>query len=255
VTIRDMVAAQYALVCALGVKSLASISGASMGGQQALQWIVDHPDFVRSAIPIACSARLSAMGLAISDLCRRAILEDPDWNNGNYYGRSTPKGGLAVARMMAHLTYISAAFLDVEFGRRPWINDNYVYKYELGSEFAVQHYLQDEGERFITRFDANSFLYLSQAIEYFDLTRGKRSLAAAFERVRSSVLLISFRTDWLFPVAHLRELETALREARVDVNHITVETSFGHDAFLTDWRKISPLVSEFLSTINTVALP
>ena len=249
VTISDMVNAQYQLLKSLGITSLASVSGASMGGQQALQWMISYPNVLSSAIPIACSARLSAMSLAISELSRNAIVSDPAYRGGDYYETGTPERGLIQARMAAHLTYISGEFLDAEFGRRPWIDAAYQYKYQIGNEFAVQNYLRKEGESFVKRFDANAFLYLSQAIEYFDITKNARSLTSAFEHVKNKVLLISFRTDWLFPVAHLRELEMAMREAQIDVNHITVETTYGHDAFLTDWRKISPLITEYLATV------
>ncbi len=246
VTIGDMVNGQYLLLRSLGVESLASVSGASMGGQQALQWMAAYPDFVRSAVPIACSARLSALGLALMEVSRQAILNDPDWLDGAYYGKAFPVKGLSLARMAAHLTYVSSEFLDLEFGRKPWTDDK--YRYKLGGEFDVQKYLRDEGQTFCSRFDPNSFLYLSQAIEYFDFGKETGSLASAFKRCKSQVLLISFRTDWLFPVAHLRELQVALHEAGKNASHITVETTNGHDAFLTDWKKISLLISEFLES-------
>jgi homoserine O-acetyltransferase len=245
VTIFDMVSAQYELLKALGVNSLASVSGASMGGQQVLQWLVTYPDFVRSAIPIACSARLSAMGLAICEVSRTAIISDPDWHDGDYYGKTLPARGLALARMAAQLTYISGDFLDTEFGRNHAVPRKSTQS--IGSEFAVQQYLQDEGQAFVKRFDANSFLYLSQAIEHFDLTKGLNCLSDAFAAVTSRVMLISFTTDWLFPVSHVHEVAIAMRDQNVDVSHVTVQTTFGHDAFLTDWQKISPIISEFLS--------
>lgn len=246
VTIRDMVEAQYRLLTALGVTTLATVSGASMGGHQALQWIVSYPGYVRSAIPIACSARLSAQNLAMSEVSRQAVLSDPDWRGGNYYGVSNPSRGLALARMAAHLTYISGRYLESEFDHRP-IDDTGGYRYRIGGEFAVQEYLREEGERFVNRFDANSFLYLLQAMEYFDLTASGRTLVQAFADVRSAVLLLSFSSDWLFPVPQLAELADGLRGVGADVEHVTVETDHGHDAFLTDWLKISPIIADFLA--------
>lgn len=245
VTIGDMVEAQFVLLRHLGVTSLATVSGASMGGQQALQWMAAHPDFVRSAIPIACSARLSAMALALSEVSRRAIVADPAWLGGNYYGKAFPIAGLSLARMAAHLTYISPEYLEAEFGRSPGANK--AYTYSLGGEFDVQEYLRAEGDAFVARFDPNSFLYLSQAIEYFDLTRTTGSLVNAFQRVRSRVLLLSFSSDWLFTVEQTNELEAGLREAGSDVAHVTVQTPYGHDAFLTDWQTISPSIKSFLA--------
>jgi homoserine O-acetyltransferase len=240
-----MVDAQYLLLKSLGVTSLATISGASMGGMQALQWMVSYPEFVRSTIPIACSARMSAMNLAVSEISRAAIVSDPEWKDGNYYGQGFPSKGLALARMATHLTYVSSEFLEHEFGQQPW--DTGDYSYRIGGEFKVQEYLRLEGEQFVERFDANSFLYLSQAMEYFDLARKAGSLVAAFSAVKSDVLLLSFSSDWLFPVPQLSEIEMALKTVGVDVRHVTVQTSLGHDAFLTDWRKVSPIVRDFLS--------
>jgi homoserine O-acetyltransferase len=244
-TIKDIVDAQYELLLHLNVTSLAALSGASMGGQQALQWIISYPNFVRTAIPIACSARLSAMGLAISEVSRQSIIGDPNWMNGAYYGVTFPSMGLALARMAAHLTYVSGDYLDLDYGRR--LLEKEQDRFKLGGYFQVQQYLRDEGESFVKRFDANSFLYLSQAIEHFDLTKDVGSLPMAFENVCCKVVLISFRTDWLFPVAHLREIEHALRDNNVDVTHVTVETTYGHDAFVTDWRKISPLIADYVN--------
>jgi homoserine O-acetyltransferase len=245
VTIRDMVNAQYRLLTTLGVTSLAAVSGASMGGHQALQWLASYPKFVRTAIPIACSARLSAQSLALYEVARQAIMTDPDWLGGDYYGKAIPARGLAVARMGAHLTYVSEENLESDFGRRTV--EGAGYSYTIGGEFAVQAHLREEGDRFVKRFDANSYLYLSQAMEYFDLTRPTGSLTAAFESVRGRVLLLSFSSDWLFPAAQLAELEMVLRSVGASADHITIDTPFGHDAFLTDWRKISHLIAGFLA--------
>ncbi|HEY3333076.1 MAG TPA: homoserine O-acetyltransferase [Capsulimonadaceae bacterium] len=239
ITIRDMVDAQYRLLVHLGVKSLASVTGASMGGMQALQWLVSYPEFVRTAIPIACAARLSAMSLAMAEVSRAAILSDADWNGGDYYGKSFPAKGLALARMAAHLTYVSAEHLEAEFGRRPI--DAYA------GTFGVQCELQDEGGRFVGRFDPNSFLCLSAAIENFDLAKSYGSLQAAFAPVKARVLLLSFSTDWLFPTRQLVELHESLASVGVTSQHIDIETPLGHDAFLTDWPKIHAPIVRFLA--------
>jgi homoserine O-acetyltransferase len=244
VTILDMVRAQYELLTGIGVKSLASVCGASMGGQQALQWMISYPYFVRTAVPIACSGHLSSMGLALSEVSRCAIVSDSDWSGGDYYGKSFPDKGLAVARMAAHLTYISDEYLDGEFGRRPATSPP--QQSQAAGDFAVQEYLRDEGQSFIKRFDANSFLHLSQAIEDFDLTKDGVTLEEALKDVVSKVCLISFSTDWLFPVKQIHALESAMHNLQIDTVHYTVETKAGHDAFLTEWQKISPLIAEFL---------
>jgi len=244
ITMQDIINAQHKLICWLGVKSLAAVSGASMGGMQALQWLVSYPDMVRGAIPIACSAKLTALALGINEVCRAAILADPDWRGGEYYGKSKPKSGLAVARMAAHLTYVSAVYLESEFGRRRIENSGESSR-DLGT-FDIQGYLRDEGERFSKRFDANTFLTLFQAIEQFDLNVHEGGLEGAFAATTGRVFLLSFSTDWLFPPYQIAEIEEALRQVGAPVSHISVETPFGHDAFLTDWTKIDPLVRAFL---------
>jgi homoserine O-acetyltransferase len=236
VSIEDMVCAQNRLLESLGVTRLACVTGASMGGQQALQWLVSHPEFVKTAIPIACSARLDAQGLAVSEISRRAIVTDPEWRNGDYYGHSGPLSGLAVARMAAHLTYISPQYLHAVHGRKRDKNGN----------LKVQSMMIDEGRNFIKRFDANSFLTLASAIDRFDLTNGDGSLEGVFASVGAEVLLVSFSTDVLFPSAGLVELEAAMKRDGVNVRHVQIETIYGHDAFLTDWRALSELVKDFL---------
>jgi homoserine O-acetyltransferase len=185
------------------------------------------------------------MTLAQCEVSRQAILADPDWLDGNYYGGPAPVRGLAVARMAAHLTYISGEYLDAKYGSDT--TSQTCEDYRSPGDFEVQRQLRYEGERFVARFDANSYLALLRAIEHFDLTAKFGSLPAAFDRVRSRVLLISFSTDWLFPKAQLDELETALRQVGADVAHTTIETPFGHDAFLTDWQKLAPVVAAFLA--------
>ncbi|MDR3709048.1 MAG: homoserine O-acetyltransferase [Capsulimonadaceae bacterium] len=246
VTIRDMVRAQRKLVDHLGVASLASIAGASLGGQQALEWLSTYPELIRSAIPIACSAKLTAQALAISEVSRAAILADPNFRGGDFYDGEPPARGLAVARMAAHMTYVSAESLEMEFGRTRTQTEAALQR---GMNFDVQAHLRGEGQRFADRFDANTFLTLSLALEEFDLAHRASSLVAAFSGVRCPVQLISFTTDWLFPSHQLVQIHEALLKNGVDVRHDDVETPFGHDAFLTDWEKIAPIVARFLSRL------
>lgn len=239
ISIGDMVRAQYELLLHLGVRRLVCVTGASMGGQQTLEWILTHPEFVASAIPVACTARLSALGLAMAQISRQAIFNDPYFNGGDYYGKPFPEKGLALARMAAHLTYVSSSYLNAHYGRK--ISDN--------GDFAVQKMLSDEGGRFIRRFDANSFLILSNAIEKFDIANPDGSLDGVFAKVLSKILLIAFSTDFLFPPGEMLEIYRAMKSENIDVSFETIETIDGHDAFLTDWRKLSEIVSEFLSGI------
>jgi homoserine O-acetyltransferase len=239
ITIGDMVRAQYKLIESLGVRSLACVTGASMGGQQTLEWILSYPNFVKGAIPIACTARLSAQGLAMGEISRQAILNDPNFNGGDYYDKQIPAKGLAIARMAAHLTYISSPYLDAHYGRQ-----------RSGANlFAVQKMLQEEGAGFIKRFDANSFLTLSNAIEKFDIADETGSLTGVFGSVACKILLIAFSTDFLFPPNEMQEIYDALISENIDAAFETIDTIDGHDAFLTDWKKLSEIVSRFLHEI------
>jgi homoserine O-acetyltransferase len=248
VTIADMVRVQRELLRYLGIETLLSVSGGSMGGMQVLQWAVDYPDMVRSAIPIATAAQQSAQGIAFDVVGRRAIMSDPKWRGGNYYAfNDPPVDGLALARMVGHITYLSEASMRRKFGRR--LQDRERYGYDFATEFQVESYLYYQGDKFTQRFDANSYLYITKAIDYFDLTNGKRSLAEAFRNVRAKFLVIAFSSDWLYPPAQSREIVAALKANNVDVSYCEIESDYGHDAFLLEVEEQRKLISNFLAAV------
>ena len=192
-----MVRLQKMLIDHLGIARLLACRGGSMGGMQALEWAVSYPDRVSAAIPIATTARHSAQQIAFNEVGRQAIMADPDWNEGNYYGGKPPARGLAVARMVGHITYMSDDSMREKFGRRLRGKEKFGFDFDV--DFEVESYLRYRGSQFVNRFDANSYLYITKAMDYFDLTSGSGSLAAAFERVKARFLVISFTSDWLYP--------------------------------------------------------
>ena len=244
VTIADMVRLQKMLIDHLGIQRLLAVSGGSMGAMQALQWAVAYPDSVAAAIPIAGTARHSAQQIAFNEVGRQAIMADPDWNEGNYYGKRPPARGLAVARMVGHITYMSDQSMREKFGRR--LRDQ--------NQFEVESYLRYRGSQFVDRFDANSYLYITKAMDYFDLTSDRVSLSAAFENVKSRFLVISFTSDWLYPSYQSLEVVRALRGHNCDVAYCELPTNYGHDAFLVNVGEQAELVRGFLaSTLRGVA--
>jgi homoserine O-acetyltransferase len=244
VTIPDMVRLQKMLIDHLGIKRLLSVSGGSMGAMQALQWAVAYPDAVASAIPIAGTARHSPQQIAFNEVGRQAIMADPDWNEGNYYSHRPPARGLSVARMVGHITYMSDASMREKFGRR--LRDQ--------NQFEVESYLRYRGSQFVDRFDANSYLYITKAMDYFDLTSGGRSLSAAFENVKARFLVISFTSDWLYPSYQSLEVVSALRSRNCDVAYCNLAADYGHDAFFVEVQEQAELVRGFLaSTFRGVA--
>lgn len=252
VTIGDMVRVQKRLLDHLGIDSLLTVSGGSMGGMQALQWAVDYPDMVRSAIPIATTSRLSAQGIAFNEVGRQAIMADPNWNHGDYYGKIPPDAGLAVARMIGHITYLSDEGMHAKFGRR--LRDKEKYGFDFSSDFEVESYLKYQGEAFIQRFDANSYLYITKAQDYFDMTNETGSLVEAFRGVKARFLVISFSSDWLFPSYQSKEIVTALRLNGVDVSYCEISSTYGHDAFLLEAGQQAILIKNFLAhTMEAVA--
>ena len=238
VTIADMVRLQKMLIDYLGIKRLLAVSGGSMGAMQALQWAVAYPEAVAAAIPIAGTARHSAQQIAFNEVGRQAIMADPDWNEGNYYGKRPPARGLAVARMVGHITYMSDQSMREKFGRR--LRDQ--------NQFEVESYLRYRGSQFVDRFDANSYLYITKAMDYFDLTNGRQSLSAAFENVKSRFLVISFTSDWLYPSYQSLEVVRALRGHNCDVAYCELPTNYGHDAFLVNVEEQAELVRGFLAS-------
>jgi len=244
ITIRDMVDLQRHLLDYLGIEKLLAVIGGSMGGMQVLEWSVRYPDRVEAAIPIATTARLSAQGIAFNAVGRNAILRDENFQQGDYYHSQYPSIGLAMARMVGHITYLSEEAMHQKFGRRLQFANN--YQYDFDNEFSVETYLDYQGTRFVDRFDANTYLYFSKAMDYYDLGQTFGSLEKTFERVRSRFLVISFSSDWLFPPRQSRELVDALIHAGKDVAYCQIDCPFGHDAFLLETRTQGGLIQGFL---------
>jgi len=245
ITMADMVAAQRWLMDHLGLERWLCVTGGSMGGMQALQWAVSFPDRVRSAIVLASTARVSAQSIALNEVPRQAIYADPNWAGGDYYGRTIPRAGLAVARMIGHITYLSEASMREKFGRR--LQSREKYGYQFVTEFEVESYLKHQGVLFTERFDANSFLYLTKAIDYFDLGHGLPSLAAAFRHVQARFLILSYSSDWLYPPAQSEELVRALLKNGSDATYMEIQSDYGHDAFLLETDRLAALTRDFLA--------
>jgi len=237
VTVSDMVRLQKLLIDYLGISRLLTVSGGSMGGMQALEWAAAYPDSVASAIPIATTARHSAQQIAFNEVGRQAIMADPDWRDGNYYGGKAPARGLAVARMVGHITYMSDASMREKFGRRLRTPD----------QFEVESYLAYRGYKFVDRFDANSYIYITRAMDTFDLTQ-RGSLPSLFERARTRFLVISFTSDWLYPSYQALEIVSALRSRNADVAYCNLEARYGHDSFLVEVNEQTELVRGFLTS-------
>jgi homoserine O-acetyltransferase len=245
VTIADMVNAQARLLDRLGVERLLSVVGGSMGAYQAIEWSVAHPDRVRSVISLAGSARSTAQMLAWNAIGRHAIMSDPRWRGGDYYGSEPPRAGLAVARMIAHVTYVSDQLLERKFGRE--LMEGAEPRFVLGPEYDVEGYLNYQGARFNDRFDANSYLYIIKAMDYWDLPRQHGSLDAALARSRASWLLASFTSDWLYPTSESTLIADSLRRVGRPCEHLVIESGLGHDAFLIEVPKLAAPVSRFLA--------
>jgi len=252
ITIRDMVRLQKMLIDYLGIERLLTLTGGSMGGMQALQWACSYPEAVVSAIPIATTARHSAQQIAFDEVGRQAIMADPDWNEGNYYGKNPPARGLAVARMIGHITYMSDESMREKFGRR--LREKEKFGFDFSVDFEVESYLRYRGTQFVYRFDANSYLYITKALDYFDLTNGTGSLADAFRKGETRFLAISFTSDWLYPSYQSLEIVKALRNLNRDVAYCELASNYGHDAFLVDVGEQTEVVRGFLaSTFKAIA--
>jgi len=246
ITIADIVRAQKQLIDHLGIESLFCVTGGSMGGMQVLQWAASYPDRVFSAVPIATAARHSAQNIAFHEVGRQAIMADPEWAQGNYQelGRR-PSRGLAVARMAAHITYLSEQALHRKFGRQLRNRDAVTYGFD--ADFEVESYLRHQGISFVDRFDANSYLYITRACDYFDLAAEHGGvLANAFRGTRTRFCVISFTSDWLYPTSENRMIVHALNAAAANVSFVEVETDKGHDAFLLDEPEFFATLRGFL---------
>ena len=248
VTIGDMCRAQKRLIDHLGIECLLAVTGGSMGGMIALDWAVRYPDDVASVLAIATSARLNAQGIGFNEVGRQAIMADPNWRGGNYYGKELPGAGLAIARMIGHITYLSEEQMRAKFGRR--LQDRESFGYDFGTEFQVESYLRYQGSRFVERFDANSYMYITKAIDYFDLTNGNRSLVEALERVRAEFLVVSFSSDWLYPTPESKEIVKALQANGIPTTFMDIPNAYGHDAFLLPNEQLADTVSSFLANMQ-----
>jgi homoserine O-acetyltransferase/O-succinyltransferase len=248
VTIRDIVRAQAMLLDHLGIDSLFAVAGGSMGGMQVLQWAASYPDRVFAALPIACATRHSAQNIAFHEVGRQAVMADPEWRAGRYLAEGTnPRRGLAVARMAAHITYLSDAALHRKFGRR--FQDRVNPTFSFDADFEVESYLRHQGSSFVERFDANSYLYLTRAMDYFDLAADYGGvLAQAFRGTKTRFCVISFTSDWLFPTVDSRAIVHALNASSARVSFAEIVTDKGHDAFLLDEPELFAIMRGFLGS-------
>lgn len=244
ITIGDMVNAQRELIQHLGIDCLLAVAGGSMGGMQAMDWAVRYPDMVRSALLISTTHLNGAQQIAFHAVGRHAIQSDNAFHNGEYYDRQRPERGLAIARMLAHITYLSDESMRHKFGRR--LQDNGTLHFDLGREFQVESYLDYQGEQFVNRFDANTYLYVSKAIDYFDISAKYGSLDAAMSKVEGKILVLSFSSDWLYPPYQSEQIVYALARQRKDVTYCNIQSDYGHDAFLLEVETMTKVVEGFL---------
>ncbi len=271
ITIADIVHVHKELVSYLGIKKLAGAIGGSLGGMQVLEWIAQDPDAIENAIVLASAANLSAQGIAFNAVGRRAIYADPQFHNGGYYDRAEevsvesdqhqnapqstvlksgkgPRFGLALARMIAHITYLSESSIEKKFGRRLQNSEQLAFDLMRETEFQIESYLHYQGEQFVERFDANSYLYLTKAMDYFDLAESYHGLNNALGNTSARTLVASYTTDWLFPTAQSREIVSALILAGKHASFCELESPYGHDAFLVEVEQLTELVRAFLNS-------
>lgn len=244
ITIEDTVKVQKKLVDYLGVKKLV-VAGGSMGGMQALEWTISHSEMVKSSIIIASTARLSAQSIAFNAVGRNAILSDENFNGGDYYDKIHPEKGLAIARMIGHITYLSDEAMHTKFARK--LQDKEKPNFDFNIDFQVESYLAHQGQIFIDRFDANSYLYITKAVDYYDVASKFGSLEKAFEQTNSKFLIMSFSTDWLFPTSQSKEMVNALIKAGKDVSFLEIQSPAGHDAFLLEYETQTKVIKSFLN--------
>ena len=254
VTVEDWVNAQAMLADRLGIKRFAAVMGGSLGGMQALQWAIAYPDRIAHAVVIASTPKLSAQNIAFNDVARRAIINDPDFHGGNYYAHNTiPRLGLSVARMIGHITYLSDDDMAEKFGRQ--LRDSNDYKFGFDVEFEIESYLRYQGEKFSTYFDANTYLLITRALDYFDPAKDTDGdLSKAVAPIRCESLLVSFTTDWRFPPERSREIVEALLSQGKCVHYAEIDAPHGHDAFLMDDSRYHQLVATYFDRIALVTL-
>ncbi len=245
VSIVDFVNAQRSLIDHLGINKLLAAVGGSMGGMQVLQWMTAYPERIHAAIPIATALKHSPQQIAFNEVGRQAITADPDWQDGNYYGKAAPAKGLAIARMIGHITYMSEASMERKFGRKTRNGG----KSKFGADFEVEGYLRNRGNNFVGRFDANSYLYITKAIDTFNLLKGN-SHSAVFSGLKAKVLVVSFKSDWLYTTAQSREIVKACKQSGVDASYCELDAPYGHDSFLVETEQLGRLVGDFLRGVN-----
>jgi homoserine O-acetyltransferase len=247
ITVHDMVRAQLHLIDHLGIGKLLAVTGGSMGGMQALRWAVSYPDRVIASIPIATTSKLSPQGIAFNEVGRVAIMADPNFSGGEYYGKTVPREGLALARMIGHITYLSDDSMHEKFGRK--LRGKKSFGYNFNVDFEVESYLRYKGDTFVHRFDANSYLYITKAIDYFDLSLPSGSLVKAVEGTNAKFLIVSYKSDWLYPPYQAREIVKALMINGIDVTYCEIDSRYGHDAFLLDEGEMSKIITNFLANV------
>ncbi|GAB6090055.1 homoserine O-acetyltransferase MetX [Spirochaeta dissipatitropha] len=249
ITVHDMVKVQRRLIDHLEIQSLHAVIGGSMGGMQALTWSITYPEMVKSAIILASTARSTTQSIAFNSVGRSAIMNDAGWQSGYYYDKEDqPLRGLSVARMIGHITYLSDESMRMKFGRR--LQESTGFRFDFAEQFAVESYLSYQGDKFVNRFDANSYIYLTKAMDYFDLTEQYGSLEAAFQAATARYLVLSFTSDWLYPPAQSKEMVFAMMRNDVDVSYTNLDSPYGHDAFLLENERQTAIISSFLGEIR-----
>jgi homoserine O-acetyltransferase len=258
ITIGDMVNAQKALLDYLEIPRLLAVIGGSIGGMQTLEWSIRYPEMVFSAIPLATTQRHSALAIAFNEVARQSIMADPNWRGGDYYQSKKPDLGLAVARMIGHITYLSDEAMRNKFGRRLQDKEDFAFAYDHGrtanfdADFQVESYLRYQGKKFVERFDANSFLYITKAADYFDL---ERPLSGSpddftFARAKARYMVVSFTSDWLYPTRESKSMVKAMKKNSRDVSFCEIDAQWGHDAFLLENKRLTTLISGFLTRMS-----
>ena len=247
VAVQDMVEAQRYLIDYLEIDKLLAVAGGSMGGMQALSWAIQYPERINSVIALATSFLVSAQGIAFNEVGRQAIMTDPNWSKGDYYGKTNPSVGLALARMIGHITYLSEVHMHEKFGRNYQIDNDDAFSFD--AEYMVGSYLKYQGSKFVDRFDANSYLYITRAIDLFDLRKNQdENLLEVFENTQSDFLIASFSSDWLYPSLMSKDIVKALRASGKNVTYIDIESEKGHDSFLLESKTLEANIENFLKS-------
>ena len=243
ITIQDMVKVQYELCRSLGLESLYAVVGPSMGGMQALQWAISYPDFCKKCAVIASSYSLSPQALAFGMVGRNAITSDDSFKNGEY-ADNNPKNGLSIARMIGHITYLSKESITNKFGRK--LQEKEDVDYDLDADFQIESYLNYQGDKFVETFDANSYLYLSKALSFFDLEKDYGHLKDAFKSITASLIFVSISSDWLYPTEQSKKMASTCMNLNKNVTFCEIDSNYGHDSFLIDIQKFGDVIQSFL---------